>query len=258
MGILGAFDPVREAIINPADFIKPVAGFPETVVSTFPKTIIDRFVEQTGAKEIAHTSTVNGRVPVYGVDYKGRQVGFFMSPVGAPAAACILEEVIAMGGRHFVYLGSCGMLERDVAAGKFIVPDAAARDEGTSHHYLPSEEEIILDPKSVESLVATLRRLGFQCKRGKTWTIDAIYRETREKVRHQKKQGCIVVEMECAALAAVAKFRNVDFAQFLFADDNLDTDKWEPGDIWGHTISQSSKYMSAAIEAAIDLSNTSK
>ena len=54
-----------------------------------------------------------------------------------------------------------------------------------------------------------------------TWTTDAIFRETVDKVRRCRSEGCGVVDMECAALSAVAEFRNVQFGQFLFVADTL-------------------------------------
>lgn len=48
-----------------------------------------------------------------------------------------------------------------------------------------------------------------------------IFRETKEKVRARKEEGCTTVEMECSALAACAKFRNVKFGQFFFTADIL-------------------------------------
>lgn len=62
---------------------------------------------------------------------------------------------------------------------------------------------------------------------GKTWTTDAIYRETRGKMERRKEMGCICVEMECSAMAAVAQFREKEFFQFLFAADNLDAKEWD-------------------------------
>lgn len=62
---------------------------------------------------------------------------------------------------------------------------------------------------------------------GKTWTTDAPYRETQAKIVKRREQGAICVEMGCASMAAVAKFRNKDFFQFLYATDNLDSIQWE-------------------------------
>ena len=97
-----------------------------------------------------------------------------MSPVGAPAAVCIMEEVIAMGARHFVYFGSCGVLQRDIAEGHFVVSTSAVRDEGTSYHYLPGADEIELDRACVRAVVDALESIGFPYMAAKTWTTDAI------------------------------------------------------------------------------------
>jgi uridine phosphorylase len=62
---------------------------------------------------------------------------------------------------------------------------------------------------------------------GKTWTTDAIYRETRDKVARRVAEGCLTVEMEAAAFFAVARFRGVSFGQMLYAGDDLSGDAWD-------------------------------
>lgn len=55
---------------------------------------------------------------------------------------------------------------------------------------------------------------------------------TLEMVAYRKAEGCSVVEMECASLAACAQFRNILFGQLLFTADSLaniesyDTRNW--------------------------------
>ena len=62
---------------------------------------------------------------------------------------------------------------------------------------------------------------------GKTWTTDALYRETRGKVERRVAEGCLTVEMEAAAFFAVAAFRGVTFGQLLYAGDDLSGDAWD-------------------------------
>lgn len=258
MSILGPYDPFREAVINPDDFIKPVEGFPELVISTYSNKIIERFSHHAQAEEITFTTSANGRRPIYTIPYGGKQIAFFMSPVGAPAAACLMEELIAMGGKQFVYFGSCGVLKREIADGHFIVPTAAVRDEGTSYHYLAASEEIAIEEKAVQAVVQAMETTSSPYTCSKTWTTDGIYRETRKKVAERKKQGCAVVEMECAALAAVAKFRKVEFAQFLYAADNLDNPQWEPRSLMDHGITHADRYMALAMECSLAMANSNK
>ena len=46
-------------------------------------------------------------------------------------------------------------------------------------------------------------------------------RETKEKVEYRRREGCSVVEMECAALAAVAEMRGAAWGELLFTADTL-------------------------------------
>lgn len=82
---------------------------------------------------------------------------------------------------------------------------------------------------------------------GKTWTTDAIYRETQKLIEERKKQGCLAVEMECAAAFAVAQFRNIPIIQFLYGADNLDSETWEPRDLAEHGRTKCGKYATLAL-----------
>jgi purine-nucleoside phosphorylase len=61
----------------------------------------------------------------------------------------------------------------------------------------------------------------------KCWTTDAFYRETVGKTARYKAKGCLAVEMEMSALAAVAKFRGVKFGQYLYAGDTVVPEGWD-------------------------------
>ena len=63
---------------------------------------------------------------------------------------------------------------------------------------------------------------------GKTWTTDALYRETRARIARRQADGCRTVEMECAAFLAVAAFRDVPFGQLLLAGVDISGHEWDP------------------------------
>jgi uridine phosphorylase len=62
---------------------------------------------------------------------------------------------------------------------------------------------------------------------GRTWTTDGLFRETRAKVARRRDEGCLTVEMEAAALFAVAAFRGVTIGQLLYCGDDLSTEAWD-------------------------------
>lgn len=109
-----------------------------------------------------------------------------------------------------------------------MLPSAAVRDEGTSYHYYPPSRSIEVEPGVVRKLESVLQRHNVRYEVGKTWTTDAIYRETPGKIDARRSEGCITVEMECAAFLAVAKFRGVTFGQYFVAGDDVSGDEWDP------------------------------
>ena len=72
-----------------------------------------------------------------------------------------------------------------------------------------------------------LKEYKFSYKEGATWTIDAFYRETSDKIKMFKDKGAICVEMEGASLAAVCKYKKLNYFTFYYAGDNLDSVQWE-------------------------------
>ena len=122
--------------------------------------------------------------------------------------------------------GGAGVLVPEIALGQVIVPTAAIRDEGTSYHYLPASREVSPTADALEAIIATLDARGVPHVTGKTWTTDALYRETREKAARRVAEGCLTVEMEAAAFFAVARFRGITFGQLLYAGDDLSGDVW--------------------------------
>ncbi|MDD5288271.1 MAG: nucleoside phosphorylase [Dehalococcoidales bacterium] len=140
----------------------------------------------------------------------------------------LIEKLIALGCRKFVVCGSGGVLKSELKRGSIVIPALALRDERTSYHYLPPSRTVEMNSEVVNKLEAVLKKHHINYEVGKTWTTDAFYRETKGKIARRKAEGCIMVEMECAAMLAVAKFRSVAFGQYLGVGDDVSGDEWDP------------------------------
>jgi len=168
--------------------------------------------------------------------------------LGGSASAALMEEVIAKGGRKFLFFGSCGVLDSNIVAGHLIVPTSAYRDEGVSYHYMQTSD--YLDIYTSDKMSSIFEELDYPYVKTKTWTTAAFYRETKNNMIKRRAEGYLVVEMECASLAAVAQFRNVEFYQFLYTEDSLDGIEWDSR-IMGKLIKDDRwKYLSIALEVA--------
>jgi uridine phosphorylase len=220
------FDPAPDAFIEPSKVIR-ARDLPAHCVITFFREVIDKVIAEHGAKVAVENRWEDGPHCIYEISYQGRRLAFFHPGVGAPIAAGLLEEAIAFGCRKFIACGGCGVLQRDIAVGHLVVVSSAVREEGTSYHYLPPSREVTANANAVHALVNTLDGHGVPYLVGKTWTTDAPYRETVQKVTARREEGCLTVEMESAAMIAVAQFRNAIFGQVLYGGDDLSGTAWD-------------------------------
>ena len=220
------YDSKIPAIIEPGKVVKPIDP-PEGCVFCFFQEVINKFAQEGRTKIIAHQQWEDMDRPLYETEIEGERLAVIHPGVGAPLAAALLEEIIARGCRKFIACGGAGVLNQELAVGHLLVPTVAVRDEGTSFHYLPPGREVNAHPKAVEAIETTLRqnRVGYLL--AKTWTTDGPYRETPEKIKLRKAEGCLTVEMEAAAFFAVAQFRGIPFGQILYAGDDVSGSAWD-------------------------------
>jgi uridine phosphorylase len=220
------FDSTPEAFIEPSKVIR-ARGLPEHCVICFFKEVIDKVIAEHNAKVVVENKWEDGPHYIYEISYCNQRLAFFHPGVGAPVSAGLLEEAIAFGCQKFIACGGCGVLEKDIAVGHIIVVSGAVRDEGVSYHYLPPDREVTANASAVNALVKTLDARGIPYQVGKTGTTDAPYRETTNKIARRREEGCLTVEMESAALIAVAQFRHAIFGQALYGGDDLSGIEWD-------------------------------
>ncbi len=158
--------------------------------------------------------------------FRDTNIGLFSLGVGAPLAAGLFDELIALGAKEFLCCGGAGVLINK-ELGCLVVPNEGIRDEGTSYHYVEASRSIKTNRHMLADVKRVLSEMNVDYLVGKTWTTDAFYRETRQRVNARLYEGCITVEMEFTALAAVAQFRKVRFAEILYAGDDLSQEVWD-------------------------------
>lgn len=216
------FDPNPEAVFNPEHVVGRSPAVPGRCVLCFFHDVIADLHKDGRAVPVAALNSELGPIPVYEVEVEdGQAVALFHPGVGAALAAFFLEELIALGCTTFVACGGAGVLDQGLVVGHLVVPTAAVRDEGASYHYLPPGREVEPSPAALAAVERTLQRHGVGHRLAKTWTTDGLYRETPGEVERRRAEGCATVEMEAAALFAVAQFRGVELAQVLYGGDDV-------------------------------------
>ena len=243
------FDPDRSALIEPGRRRKDL---PERCVLTFFWKAAKRKAEEEGGEELAPLRSEMPDIPVYRIEKGGTPLAIAPAGVGAPLAGAQLEDLVARGARKIIVCGGAGVLDSDIACGEVVVPVSALRDEGTSYHYMPPGEDALPCPKALAAILAVLEEREIPYRSGRTWTTDAIYRETPGKIKRRKEQGCITVEMEAAALFAIAAFRGASLGQILYGGDDVGGDEWDSRD-WTRNRNAREDLLGLALEACLRL-----
>lgn len=240
--------PILEYDADPVGIIDPTMvarrDVPDHAVLCFFGEVVAKVA--SSAHECFRLRAEHGSHTAYEIEYEGRRLAFFQPGVGAPLAAAFLEQAIARGCRRFAVCGGAGALVPELALGHVIVPTAAVRDEGTSYHYLAPAREVDAEPTAVTTATSLLSERGVPFVTSKTWTTDGIYRETRARAARRREEGCLVVEMEAAALLAVARFRSVPLVYLLYAGDSLAGEGWDRRDWQRHDRREELFWLSAA------------
>ena len=178
------------------------------------------------------------------VSPEGSATGVVGCAVGAPFAVLVAEQLFASGCRFLVSVTSAGVI---AAAGEppyVVLIDRALRDEGTSAHYVSLDSGPFMaapDPALIDRVEAALRAAfqgpgGVVVHRGATWTTDAPYRETQAAIDHARGLGVLAVEMEAAALYALATARGFPIICLAHVTNTMGQDAghgFEKGDAHG-------------------------
>lgn len=219
--IIDSFDINSEAIITPENFFGDKKKICDIAIGTFSREIYGAVLDSLSNEKIGEMKAANRIKPIYALNVNNQKIAFYLSEIGATLAGTDIIEVNWLtGAEHFILFGSAGALDKEKTAGKYIIPSEAYRDEGMSYHYAPPENYISI--KNAEIVTDFFHSIGFNYVKGRVWTTDAFYRETRNLVAARKSEGCIAVEMELAGIQAVCDFYKIELYDFLVTGDVVD------------------------------------
>ena len=223
-----------ESISKPSDAVRYCAEdrkvsieslrIPERLILTYQRATFDC------AKELIEGRCVDwlyGQSQPFCVGrINGLDVGVGRFWIGAPAAVATLEEAIACGVKTIIEVGISGGIQPNLQLGDVIVVTSAIRDEGTSHHYLPSHVPVESDVGLRNMMIERLEKEHIRYFVGSVWSTDAVYSETWSKIQKFRKEGVLAVNMETSAVFAIARYRNVRAASVQVVSDVLSENGW--------------------------------
>jgi uridine phosphorylase len=187
---------------------------PEICVLDPDGDLVDSLLATGWAKE--HPTWACYHTTLYTWEQDGTRYGVIGRAVGAPFAVLVAEELFVCGCKLLISITSAGQMVELGQPPYAVLIDHALRDEGTSYHYLPPTPYSFLDPSLCDLLRSGWKQTHVPLHIGGSWTTDAPFRETEAMIAWGREQGLLAIEMEAAALYALAAVKHypiVCFAQ---------------------------------------------
>ena len=220
------FDDNKDAKLNPTAFVDQSFETDKLVITFFPE-VVNKLANEG---KITLERTIGGENPVLIYRLRTRflddDILITLGQVGCPACAGNLDLFNAMGITKVMFCGGGGVLDKNIEVGQILVVDGAVRDEGFSYHYIAPSRYIYTNPKTTEKIIQYLNNNSISYTRGLTWTTDAIFRETADKIARRKEEGAKIVEMEQAGCIAVSQFRGFEYGALIYGGDDVSQDEW--------------------------------
>lgn len=166
----------------------------------------------------------------------GVKVSVTSTGIGGPSASIALEELVNIGAKTFIRVGTCGGIQTDVKGGDIVIATGAIRMEGTTREYAPIEFPAVANLDVVNSLVQAAKNLGHGYHTGVVQCKDSFYGqhspekmpvnyELLNKWEAWKRMGCLASEMESAALFIVGSFLRVKVGSVFLVVANQEREK---------------------------------
>ena len=219
--ITDGFDPKGTAVITPASIFGEQKHFAEIAIGTFSSEIYRTVLHRYQHEQIGEITAANETKPLHLLTVGDMKVVFYLSSIGSALASTdVIEINWKTGADKFILFGSAGGLAPEITTGKYVIPTEAYRDEGMSYHYAPPADYITI--RNADRIAQLFGNAHIPFVKGRVWTTDALYMETREKVAQRKSEGCIAVEMELAGVQAVCDYYGFELYDLLVTGDVVD------------------------------------
>ena len=166
----------------------------------------------------------------------GEKVTVTSTGIGGPSASIALEELVKIGAKKFIRVGTCGGIDINVKGGDLVIATGAVRMEGTSKEYAPIEFPAVADLEITNALIEASKKLNHTHHAGIVQCKDSFYGqhspekspvsyELINKWEAWKRLGCKASEMESAALFVVGSALGVKVGSVFLTVANQEREK---------------------------------
>lgn len=177
-----------------------------------------RLIAQSYLHEVLPLSENRGLNSYLGRLSNGRWILSATSGMGAPSLSIVVNELVQVGIRQIIRIGTCGSIQEYVPVGSIVISRAALCRQGAANDIAPVEYPAAADPFLTVALVKAARQLGIEHYIGITASVDTFYegqerteganphllRHLRGITEEYRQLNVLNYEMECGTLFKMA------------------------------------------------------
>jgi DeoD family purine-nucleoside phosphorylase len=178
-----------------------------------------KYIAETYLADAVERNAERGLLGYTGT-YEGSPVSVQATGMGCPSAAIVMEELVQLGVKRFLRVGTCGGLQHDLQLGDLIVAVSAVPADGTARHYVGDEPHTpTADWELVHAAVHAAKELDQPLRVGAIASSDTFYDPDPGRHERWSARGVLAVEMEAAVLFTIGALRRVQAGCLLTVSD---------------------------------------
>jgi DeoD family purine-nucleoside phosphorylase len=178
-----------------------------------------KHIAETFMEDVVQRNSERGMLGFTGT-FHGKPVSVQSSGMGCPSAAIVIEELVQLGVRKIMRVGTCGGLQPDLGMGDLIVALSATPADSTSVHYVGGGPHApTADFRLVHEAVHQAKELGKPVRVGPVVSSDIFYQPDTGLAARWSERGILAVEMEAAVLFTLGALRKVQAGCMLIVSD---------------------------------------
>ena len=178
-----------------------------------------KYIAETYLENVVERNKERGMLGFTG-EYGGSPISVQATGMGCPSAAIVMEELVQLGVKRFLRVGTCGGLQPDLELGDLIVAVSAVPADGTVSNYVGGEPHTpTADWELVHGAVHAAKELDQPVRVGAVVSSDTFYDPDPGRHKRWCERGVLGVEMEAAVLFTIGALRGVQSGCLLTVSD---------------------------------------
>jgi DeoD family purine-nucleoside phosphorylase len=203
-----------------------------------------KYIAETFFEDPVQRNAERGMLGFTGT-FEGKPVSVQATGMGCPSAAIVIEELVQLGVKRLLRVGTCGGLQPDLSLGDLIVAVSAVASDRTVEKLVAFEPHVpTADFALVHSAVHAAKELGKPVRVGPIVSSDLFYNPDDGQYERWSARGILAVEMEASVLFTLGALRKVQAGCLLTVSDVV---------VAGEFVRISDEEMRAAVDQMTEL-----